>query len=115
VKDVECEVCHKQKITLHQIDCDAGDSPCYLGCKEVKFRAKVDVELSLSLKKNPAGEDVIGGGWHAHIDGADTVPGNDEWHGVNICVEAWKAKLDKHPPGTEIKVGTVTVTVKQNV
>lgn len=113
---VQVEKCHERKIKLVQVECadigkGGGDWPCYKDCEKVKIRANFEVKLG--LKKDKIG-DVIKD-WSAYFNGADTVDASGNWNEVEVCVDAWKAQLFKNAPGTEIKVGEVTVTVKPNV
>jgi uncharacterized protein involved in high-affinity Fe2+ transport len=110
---VQVQDCKKKKIVLKQVNCSDigkgdGDYPCYLGCVEFNVRANFDVKLGSSLHK--AG-DVIAD-WSAYYDGGDTVAGDGDYHGVKLCVKAWKTAIYKAAPGDEVAVGSVDVTVK---
>ena len=89
----------------------ARDYPCYLGCVDFDVRANFYVKLGSSLHKYG---DVIGD-WSAYYDGGDTVPGDGDWHGVKLCVKAWKTKIYNAAPGDEVSVGSVDITVKPDV
>jgi len=113
---VQVEECNKRKIVLVQVECadigkGGGDWPCYKDCEKLKIRANFEVKLG--LKKAKVG-DIIKD-WSAYFNGSDTVDASGNWNEIEVCVDAWKAQLFKHAPGTEVKVGEVTVTVKPNV
>jgi hypothetical protein len=113
---VQVEKCNERKIKLVQVDCadigkGGGDWPCYKDCENVKVRANFEVKLG--LKKSKIG-DVLKD-WSAYFQGGDVVAGDGAWHTVTVCVDAWKAQLYKNAPGTSVKVGEVTITVKPNV
>lgn len=110
---VQVQDCKKKKIVLKQVPCSDigkgdGDYPCYLGCVEFNVRANFNVKLGSSLHKEG---DVIAD-WSAYYDGGDTVPGDGDYHGVKLCVQAWKTAIYKAAPGDEVSVGSVDVTVK---
>ena len=110
---VEVEECHKRKIKLVQVECadigkGSGDWPCYLDCENVKIRANFAAKLGLSKS---ASSDVLKD-WSAYYKDGDTVDASGSWNTVTVCVKAWKARLYKNTPGTEIEVGTVTITIK---
>ena len=112
---VQVEKCSERKIKLVQVECKdigkgAGDWPCYLDCEDVKVRA--NFEAKLGLKKN-ATNDVLKD-WSAYFDGGDTVDASGSYNTITVCVKAWKARLYKQSPGTEITVGNVILTVKPN-
>jgi hypothetical protein len=112
---VQVKDCKKKKIVLEQVSCadiSKGDEdyPCYFGCVEFEVRANFDVKLGSALHKEG---DVIGG-WSAYYDGGDTIPGDGDYHGVKLCVKAWKTAIYKAAPGDEVAVGSVDVTVKPN-
>jgi hypothetical protein len=112
---VQVEKCHERKIKLVQVDCaDIGKSdwPCYKDCENVKVRANFEAKMGLRKEKtsgSPIKE------WSAYFQGSDVVPGDGSWHTVTVCVDAWKTEVYKSAPGTEIRVGTVYLTVKPNV
>ena len=106
-------------IKLVQVGCGdiekgVGDWPCYLDCKTVLIRANFKVKLGLRLEKNRAGEDIIGE-WDAYFGRSDVIAGDGSWHTKRVCVKAWKARLQNHPAGEQVRVGKVTLTVKPNV
>jgi hypothetical protein len=110
---VQVKDCKKKKIILEQVSCaDVGkgdaDYPCYLGCVEFEVRANFDVKLGYKLHKEG---DVIGS-WSAYYDGGDTVPGDGDFHGVKLCVKAWKTAIYNAAPGDQVSVGSVDITVK---
>ena len=112
---VQVKDCKSKKIILEQVNCsDMGkggeDYPCYLGCVSFEVRANFEVKLGSALHKSG---DVIGD-WSAYYDGGDTVPADGDWHGVKLCVKAWKTAIYKAAPGDEVTVGSVEVTVKPN-
>ena len=111
---VQVEKCNERKIKLQQVDCaDIGKDkwPCYKDCEDVKVRSNFEVKLG--LRKEKIG-DVIKD-WNAYFQGGDVVPGDGGWHTVTVCVETWETQLLKHAPGSEVRVGTVILTVKPNV
>jgi len=108
--------CHKRKIKLVQVECGdigkgSGDWPCYKDCEDVKVRS--NFEIKLGLRKEKVGS--IIDQWSAYFDGDSVVSPSESWQTVTVCVNAWKARLLKTTPGTEIEVGTVYLTVKPNV
>jgi hypothetical protein len=114
---VQVEKCYDRKIKLVQVNCAdigknaSGDWPCYLDCENVKIRA--NFEAKLGLKKSTIGPVIDK--WEAYFDSGDTVDASGNWNTVTVCVKAWKAQLYKNAPGSEVKVGEVTITVKPNV
>ncbi len=113
---VQAEEGNTKKILLRQVDCGdigkgGGDWPCYAGCVKVKIRANFDVKLG--LKKRKTG-DVINN-WKGYFSRSNIVDASGNWNEIQICVDAWKALLPKNAPGTQAKVGEVTVTVKPGV
>ena len=112
---VQVQDCKKKKIILKQVNCSDigkgdGDYPCYLGCVEFNVRANFDVKMGASLHKDG---DTINE-WSAYYDGGDVVAGDGDYHGVKLCVKAWKTSIYKAAPGDEVHVGSVDVTVKPN-
>ena len=112
---VQVQDCKKKKIILKQVNCSDigkgdGDYPCYLGCVEFNVRANFDVKMGASLHKDG---DTINE-WSAYYDGGDVVAGDGDYHGVKLCVKAWKTSIYKASPGDEVSVGSVDVTVKPN-
>jgi hypothetical protein len=110
---VQVKDCKDKKIVLEQVNCDdigkgAGDYPCYLGCVDFDVRANFDVKLGSNLHKDG---DVIDS-WSAYYDGGNTVAGDGDWHGIKLCVKAWKTKIYKAAPGDQVSVGSVDITVK---
>ncbi len=113
---VQVEDCASKKILLRQVDCGdidrpAEDWPCYFDCETVRIRANFEVKLGLKLKK----ESSVIEEWEAFFEDKDTVSPSGAFEEVKVCVKAWKAQLQKHAPGSEVKVGTLTITVKPNV
>jgi hypothetical protein len=111
---VQVHECHKRKIKLVQVDCadiGQGDWPCYKDCEDVKVRANFEAKMGTRLEKTGSAIEK----WKAYIQGDDLVPGDGAWHTVTVCVEAWKTQLYKMTPGSEVRVGTVFLTVKPNV
>jgi hypothetical protein len=114
---VQVEKCNERKIKLVQVDCadpamgkGAGDWPCYYDCEKVKIRANFPVKLGLEKAK-------VGNvlkDWSASM-APDTVDDSGSWNEIEICVKAWKADLSAEKPGNQVKVGTITITVKPNV
>jgi hypothetical protein len=116
---VEVFECHKRKIVLKQVECgDIGKStsadwPCYKDCDNVKVRSNINVVLGLTKAGNDTG---VLDKWTAYFkDGANTVTGLAGWTTITVCVDAWRTNIVNSAPGTEIRVGTVTVTVKPAV
>jgi hypothetical protein len=44
----------------------------------------------------------------------DIIPGDGNYHDVEVCVDAWKAQIWKAAPGDKVLVGEVAITVKPN-
>ncbi|MHC4322851.1 MAG: hypothetical protein ACYSUX_01105 [Planctomycetota bacterium] len=110
---VQVKDCKKKKIILEQVDCGDiskgdGDYPCYLGCVKFDVRANFDVKLGTKLHK--VGDVVTD--WSAYYNSGDTVPGDGNYHEVEVCVKAWKTAIYKAAPGDEVAVGSVDITVK---
>ncbi len=113
---VEVEKCDDKKIILEQVDCGdigkgGGDFPCYLDCEKFRVRANFNVKMGGKLHKEG---DVISD-WDWYYNGDDVVPGDGDYHEVEVCVKAWKTRLYKGTPGDEVKVGTLDITAKPNV
>jgi len=115
---VQVENCDDKKIILEQLNCGdigkgSGDFPCYRGCVDLNVRANFNVKMGATL--HTSGDIIKGGGgdWSAYYDnGVDTVAGDGDYHGVKLCVKAWKSQIYKASPGDEVTVGSVDVTVK---
>jgi hypothetical protein len=108
--------CHKRKIKLVQVNCEdigrkTSEWPCYSDCEDVKVRS--NFEIKLGLKKEKVGS--IIDQWKAYFKGDDVVAPSESWKTVTVCVDAWKARLLKATPDTEVEVGKVILTVKPNV
>jgi hypothetical protein len=113
---VQVKDCKKKKIVLKQVDCGdigkgGGDFPCYLGCEKFEVRANFNVKLGANLHKD--GDTIKD--WSAYYNGDDTIPGDGNYHEVELCVKAWKTQIWKAQPGDEVTVGSVDVTVKPDV
>ena len=113
---VQAEEGNTKKILLRQVDCDdiakgGRDWPCYAGCVRVKIRANFDVKLGLKLDKTSA----VIKEWKGYFHRGNIVDASGNWNEIQICVKAWKARLPMTAPGTQPKVGEVTVTVKPGV
>ena len=116
---VQVNECHKRKIVLKQVECgdigksSSADWPCYTDCETVKVRSNINVVLGLNKDKNDSG---VLDQWSAYFkDGNNTVDGLAGWTNIVVCVDAWRTNLYEAAPGTEVRVGTVTVTVKPAV
>ena len=83
-----------------------------LPLEEMKHKAMEPLRPTFAAEV--ADGDVIGD-WSAYYDGGDTVPGDGDWHGVKLCVKAWKTKIYKAAPGDEVSVGSVDITVMPDV
>jgi len=108
--------CHKRKIKLVQVECGdigkgSGDWPCYKDCEDVKVRSNFEIKLGLEKEKIGSIIDQ----WSVYFDGDSVVAPSESWKTVTVCVNAWKARLLKTTPGTEIEVGKLYLTVKPNV
>jgi len=114
---VQVEDCAKKKIVLEQVSCGDldgrgdGDYPCYKGCVEFNVRSNFDVKMGQQLHKSG---DVIKE-WKCYYVGGDVVPGDGDYHGMKVCVEAWKTQIYKAAPGDEVSVGSIDITVKPDV
>jgi hypothetical protein len=113
---VQVKDCKKKKIVLKQVDCGdigkgGGDFPCYLGC--VKFEARANFNVKLGAKLHKDGDTIKD--WSSYYNGDDTIPGDGDYHEVELCVKAWKTQIWKAAPGDEVTVGSVDVTVKPDV
>lgn len=113
---VQVEDCDSKKIELQQVDCaDIGkgssDWPCYFDCETIRIRSNFEVKLGIKLKK----ESPVIDQWEAYYDGTDIITPSGDFEKVIVCVRAWKAQLHQQSPGTEVRVGSLTITVKPNV
>jgi hypothetical protein len=115
--------------------------PCYADCQEIGINSNFDATLGLRLEKDGPYQDVITEtsswwgttvNWQAYFSPVDfddpdfntagfevsdtydldidTAAPETKW--VFVCVEAWDANLWIMPPGTQGKVGTLTITVQ---
>jgi hypothetical protein len=101
--------CADKKIKLVQVDCANNDDfPCYKDCEEFNVRANFNAVLGTKLSDAPA----VVGSWSAAFDGDATVPGTGVEVTRKVCVEAKKATIWNTPPGDEVAVGKLTITVK---
>jgi len=116
---VQVQDCKKKKIVLQQVGCGDIDQgadkyPCYYGCVSFNVRANFEVKMGSSLHKAKIGDHEIIKNWGAYYDGGDVVAGDGDYHNVKLCVKAWQTEIWNAPPGDEIDVGSVDVTVKPN-
>ena len=125
---VQVDDCKKKKIVLKQVDCgDIGQKadkyPCYLGCASFNVRANFDALMGGSIEALKLGDDeetiLSKSDWYYEdedeVDKWSLVPGDGEWHSVKACVKAWQAAIWDAPPGDEIHVGNLNITVKPNL
>ena len=113
---VQVEDCDSKKIVLTQVDCSdieksAGDWPCYFDCETVRIRYNFEVKLGVKLKA----ESPVINQWEAYYDGSDIVSPSGNYETVTVCVKAWRAQLFLQAPGSQVRVGTLIITVKPNV
>ena len=106
--------CHKLEIILKQVKCDSigkgdGDFPCYEGCTDVKIQANFEVKLNTKFYKDPI-NDIINKYSISLSDDVVSPPGET----VTLCMQAWKAKLQNHAPGSKVPVGEIAILVKPN-
>jgi hypothetical protein len=111
---VDMKDCGKKEIVLKQVSCDtigkgSGDFPCYTGCVTIQIRANFEVKLGTKLYKIG---DVIKS-WSVTLS-TDIIPGDGNYHDVDVCVDAWKAQIWTAAPGDKVLVGEVAITVKPN-
>ena len=116
---VEVKDCKDKKLILQQVDCGdigkGGDEyPCYLGCVSFDVRANFEVKMGANLNKGKIGDETPIKDWDKYYDGGDVIPGDGSYHNVKVCVKAWKTEIWNAPPGDEVTVGTLDVTVKPN-
>ena len=117
--------CKKKKLILKQVDCGdlndltdgkvskgSGDYPCYNACVKFKVRANFEVKMGTSLEET--GDIDVIDGWKGYYKGGDVVPGDGEYHEVQACVAAWKARIWKIESGNEKSIGNLHITVKPN-
>jgi len=111
---VQVEKCHERKIKLVQVPCEdigKSDWPCYYDCENVKIRANFEVKLG--TRKEKIGSVIKE--WESSVS-PDVVGPSSGWQTVSVCVKAWKTELwNAGTLGTEVRVGTVYLTVKPNV
>jgi hypothetical protein len=125
---VQVEDCKKKKIILGQVDCadinkNADNYPCYLGCTDFNVRANFDALMGGNINKLKIGDEeeqvLQDVDWYYEdedgIDKWSLVPGDGSWHNVKVCVTAWKFQIWNAPPGDEVDVGTLDITVKPNL
>ncbi len=113
---VQVEKCNEKGIKLKQVECgDIGkgglDWPCYTGCEKIRIRG--NFEITLGLKKGKTGP--VLNKWQAYFADGYTVDASGNWNEIEICVEAWRAKLYGNASGTQRKIGEVIITVKPGV
>jgi hypothetical protein len=114
---VQLKDCGDRKIVLLQVPCadigkDAAEFPCYHDCEDIEVRANFDVKLGVKLYK--IGDVIDDDKWTAYYQGGDVITGDGNYHTATLCVDAWSANIYMHPPGDEVLVGEVAVTVKPN-
>jgi len=108
---VTIKECNKREIILKQVDCtEIGKSgfPCYQGCTEIEARANFDAIFGLRLDKVGSVLNKTSIYW----TGDNEIPGDGDWHKMEICIDAWETNVYEDGPGDKVKVGEVTVTVK---
>jgi len=111
---VQVKDCKDKKIILEQVSCTdigkgAADYPCYKGCVKFDVRANFNVKMGANLNKGDIIPDAS-----AYYVGDTVIPDDGDWHEVELCVNAWKAKIYKAKPGDQVDAGSVDVTVKPN-
>jgi heme/copper-type cytochrome/quinol oxidase subunit 2 len=112
---VQMEKCNERKIKLVQVECSdmekGSDWPCYQDCEDMKIRANFEVKLGTKLENKTGVIDKMA----AYYKGGDIVDASGDWNTITVCVEAWKTKLYKSSPGSQVKVADLVITVKPNV
>lgn len=112
--------CDDKKIVLVQKDCEdaetvgkgAGDWPCYYGCVTISVLANFNAELRGRLVDRSS---VINGDkWSVSVT-PDNIPGDGNYHDVDICVKAWQAKIEKAAAGDEVDVAKLSVQARPKV
>ena len=70
--------------------------------------------MGANLNKGKIGGEEVIKEWKSYYDGGDVVPGDGSYHNVKVCLKAWKTHIWDAPPGDEVDIGTLDVTVKPN-
>lgn len=113
--------CNKLSVLLKQVDCEsidqAGKFPCYQGCVRhsddgVGFDARANFDAIFGVRLDKVGEPAVLNETKTYFVGDNTIPGDGEWHKMEICIDAWKTNVYNDGPGDKVKVGEVTITVK---
>jgi len=105
---------NQSPIWLDLIDCsdigkDPDAYPCFKGCNTSEVASNCNIELAAYL--SIAGT-VGAAGWEKSINPSTiNAPGGN----TQFCVSAWNVDLLGQAPGTEVRVGTLTIKVKPNV
>ncbi|MHC4557570.1 MAG: hypothetical protein ACYTFW_10215 [Planctomycetota bacterium] len=115
---IEIIDCHEKEIILEQVSCgdltqgptDPANYPCFKKC--IDCQAVSNFDAKLGLKRKTTSEILVHDNWIANFIDGDTIPGDGNIYDLEICVEAWKAKIFKETPGTTPIVGVITITVK---
>jgi len=117
---VQVYECKKKKLVLTQVGCTEqvvndwgdglgdGDFPCYYGCIKFSVRANFNAQMGQSLSQ--VGD--VGRKWQCHYTGDSVVPGDGNYHELEVCVKAWKVELWNAPVGDEVAFGNLNITVK---
>jgi hypothetical protein len=112
---VEMKGCEDAEILLVQEDClevgrKEGDFPCYKGCTDIairtNFEASIDGDVSHDIGMS-----------HKELFNDDeplVIPGDGNWHEIEVCVVAYKVKLWEweNAAGTKAEIGYLKVRIK---
>jgi hypothetical protein len=106
------------EIVLQQKDCEdlgraAKEWPCYYGCETIKVLANFNAEIRGKVVST---SDVIDNVNDTKTTAdPDNIPGDGEYHNVEICVTTWETKIEKGQAGDETVVGYVSVQARPEV
>jgi hypothetical protein len=114
---VDVKDCKDREVILKQVDCaeidkQAKNFPCYLGCEEITVRANFDVKLGTRITET---SDNVLDEKEGFFDGSDVIVGDGSYHSATVCVRAWDTDIYNGSYGEEVQVGTLYVTAKPDV
>ncbi len=113
---VEIKGCEDAEILLIQEDClevdrKEGDFPCYKGCTNVAIRTNFEAKIDGDVK-----HDAIEMSHKDFFNGVGdlVIPGDGNWHEIEVCVVAYKVELweFENAAGTKEEIGYIKVRIK---
>jgi len=116
---VEIKGCEEAEILLKQVMCseigrDPEDFPCYKGCTEFSMRTNFEAEVDGDVSHDPdmSHKERFWGAGQSDVEPLD-LPGDGNWHEIEVCVYAYKVELwDLPAAGTKEEIGYLKIRVR---